>query len=98
MAKQRHQGHPARGPQGRAVAVPPGKELSMATLGLYDAAAIVVQKAERAILDAARDGDRDAAAQAIDVHHYIRTAALGLLVAYSQLEGLPDPREAAPQS
>lgn len=30
------------------------------------------------------------------MHHHLRTAALGLLVAYSKLENLPDPRGTAP--
>jgi len=68
--------------------------LSTATLALTQAALEVVREAELVItLEARAGGDTD---QALEVHHYLRTAALGLLVAHSKLTGLPDPREAAP--
>lgn len=68
--------------------------LSTATLALTQAALEVVREAELAITHEARQGgDTDAA---LEVHHYLRSGALGLLIAYSKLAGLPDPRDAAP--
>lgn len=82
---------PARGP---TLATTPEKALTTATLALLEASLQIVQEAELHITAAARAG-RDPAHQ-LDVHHHLRTAALGLLVAYSKLEDLPDPRESAP--
>lgn len=68
--------------------------LTTATLALYQASLEIVREAELEITRAARtDGDTDAA---LDVHHHLRTGALGFLIAYSKLTGLPDPRELAP--
>jgi hypothetical protein len=54
----------------------------------------VVREAEQDIVRASRaGGDTD---QALEVHHYLRTATLALLVAHSKLAGLPDPRVSAP--
>jgi hypothetical protein len=77
---------------------PPGPQhpptLTTATLALTQAALEVVREAELHITAAARAGD--GVDQALDVHHHLRTGALGLLVAYSKLAGLPDPRDSAP--
>lgn len=68
--------------------------LESATLALTQAALEIVREAELHITHAARTGGDTE--QALDVHHHLRTGALGLLVAYSKLAGLPDPRESAP--
>lgn len=68
--------------------------LSSATLALTQAAVMAVREAELEITNAARTGGDTA--QALEVHHYLRTATLGLLVAHSKLAGLPDPRSSAP--
>ena len=68
----------------------PEQALSVATLALYQASLQIVREAEVRIMQAARAGED--AAHELDVHHYLRTAALGMLVAYSKLEGLPEPR------
>lgn len=68
--------------------------LTTATLALTQAALQIVQEAELNIRHAARTGEPTD--QALEVHHYLRTAALGMLVAYSKLEGLPDPRDQVP--
>lgn len=68
--------------------------ITTATLALLEASLQLVQEAELHITAAARAG-RDPAPE-LDVHHHLRTAALGLLVAYSKLENLPDPRGTAP--
>lgn len=78
--------HPPR-PEGPA-------NLETATLALTQAALEVVREAELHITAAARAGEDPT--QALQVHHHLRSGALGLLVAYSQLAGLPDPRLAAP--
>ena len=79
---------------------PPGAHhpatLTTATLALTQAALEVVREAELHITAAARAGDGDGVDQALEVHHHLRTGALGLLVAYSKLAGLPDPRDSAP--
>lgn len=66
--------------------------LSSATLALYQASLEIVREAELVITAEARaGGDTD---KALDVHHHLRTGALGFLIAYSKMTGLPDPREA----
>lgn len=75
---------PARGP-----AFAP--TLTTTTLALLEASLAVVQESELHITAAARAG-RDPTPE-LAVHHHLRTAALGLMVAYSQLAGLPDPRD-----
>lgn len=66
--------------------------LEVATLALYQASCELVREAEVRITAAARAGDDTG--PAIEVHHHLRTAALGILVSYSQMTGLPDPRSA----
>lgn len=69
--------------------------LSTATLALTQAALEVVREAELTVQLNARAGTDTA--EALEVHHYLRTAALGLLIAHSKLAGLPDPRDSAPR-
>lgn len=68
--------------------------LSTATLALTQAALEVVREAELVVVRTARAGEDTT--EALEVHHYLRTAALGLLISHSKLSGLPDPRESAP--
>lgn len=79
--------------QRRPVPPTPEKALSVATLALTQAALEVVREAELHITAAARAGQDPV--PALEVHQYLRTAALGMLIAYSKLEGLPDPRDQA---
>jgi len=72
----------------------PEKALTVASLALTQAALQIVQEAELHIARAARTGE--GVEDALEVHHYLRTAALGMLCAYSKLEGLPDPRDQVP--
>lgn len=74
--------------------IPEPVSLESATLKLTKASMELVREAEVAIKRAARTGDLDRLNEAITIHHYLRTGALGLLVAYSQLADLPDPRNA----
>lgn len=69
----------------------PEKALEVATLALTQASLEIVREAELHITAAARKGE--GVEEALEVHHNLRSAALGLLIAYSQLAGLPDPRE-----
>ncbi len=71
--------------------VAPEKALETATLALTQASLEIVREAELHITAAARAGE--GMEEALEVHHHLRTASLGLLVAYSQLAGLPDPRK-----
>ena len=93
MPKSKTRKRPAPSPvRSPRVQVPPTgyKALSTATLALTQASLEVVREAELHITHAARTGgDTD---KALEVHHNLRSAALGLLVAYSLLEDLPDPR------
>jgi len=83
--------------QDRPAPPPTGKKaLEIASLALVQASFEVVREAELHITKAARDGDQEAVDQALQVHHELRTGALGLLVAYSALAGLPDPRLSVP--
>lgn len=68
--------------------------LEVATLALLQASLEIVREAELRVTAAARQGE--GVQEALDLHHHLRSASLGLLVAYSQLAGLPDPREQAP--
>lgn len=72
----------------------PEASLRVATLALTEASLQIVREAELRIQLKVRAGEDPAAA--IELHHYLRTASLGLLIAYSRLEGLPDPRQTAP--
>lgn len=65
---------------------PPPATLQTATLALTQASLEIVREAELHM----RKGE-----DLTEVHHYLRTAALGLMIAYSQLAGLPDPRDGA---
>jgi hypothetical protein len=67
------------------------KALEVATLALTQASFEVVREAELRITLAARAGE--GVEEALALHLELRSAALGLLVAYSQLAGLPDPRQ-----
>jgi hypothetical protein len=75
----------------RIVQPAPEKALETATLALTQASLEIVREAELHITAAARAGV--GVEEALEVHLHLRTASLGLLVAYSQLAGLPDPRE-----
>lgn len=85
---------PASAPR-RSDSPRPPATLETATLAMVQASFEVVREAEVAIQAAARHGDREEVDKALEVHHHLRSGALGLLVAYSQLAGLPDPRESA---
>lgn len=74
----------------------PEEELERKTLALVEASLELVRDAERAIALAAWRSDAHTSPEltaALDIHHHIRTGSLALLVAYSKLAGLPDPRE-----
>jgi hypothetical protein len=71
--------------------VTPEEALPKALFALYMASTDLVREAELRITHEVRAGQDPA--QAIEVHHLIRTGALGFLTAYSELTGLPDPRE-----
>lgn len=66
------------------------KGLSVTTLALVRGSMDAVRLAEARVTQDIRE-DLDPAAS-LEVHQYLRSASLGLLVAYSLLEGLPDPR------
>lgn len=70
--------------------------LEVATLALVQASFEIVREAEMHIAAAARSGDPEKVDAALSVHHELRSGSLGLLIAYSQLAGLPDPRESHP--
>lgn len=72
----------------------PPPTLTTATLALVQASLEIVREAELHVTAAARAGE--GVEEALAVHHHLRSGALGLLVAYSQLAGLPDPRLSAP--
>lgn len=78
---------PARGP---TPAPTPERALEVATLALTQASLELVREAELRITQAAREGE--GVDDALDLHHHLRSAALGLYIAYCQLAGLPDPR------
>lgn len=84
----------------RKTAAPPKQErtapanLGAALLAVYEASTHLVREAEVELRNAARAGDEDAVNKALEVHHYIRTGALGLLTGYSVLADMPDPRDA----
>jgi len=65
--------------------------LEVATLALVQASFEIVREAELRITAAARSGE--GVEEALAVHHELRSGSLGLLVAYSKLAGLPDPRD-----
>lgn len=65
--------------------------MEVATLALVQASFEIVREAELRITVAARSGE--GVEEALRDHHNLRTASLGLLVAYSEMAGLPDPRE-----
>lgn len=67
--------------------------LGAALFAVYEATTHLVREAELELRNAARAGDEDAVNKALEVHHYIRTGALGLLTGYSVLTDMPDPRE-----
>src|ERR1043166_5460157 len=67
--------------------------LETAALALVQASLEVVREAELHITAAARAGDEEGVQKALSVHHSLRSGRLGLLIAYSELAGLPDPRE-----
>lgn len=81
-AKARQQGRP--------------HDLPSATSALLLASLEIVREAELHITAAARAGDAEGLAKATEVHHYLRTSALGIMVAHATLNNLPDPRAAAP--
>ena len=58
---------------------------------LYEASTELVREAELHIQRDVRAGEDPA--QSIEVHHYLRTGSLGLLVGLSKLTGMPDPRD-----
>lgn len=74
------------------IPLPPASLVS-ATLAVTQAALELVKEAEVVITKATREGDTEAIAQAVEVHHYLRTAGLGMLIAYSKQTGMPDPRD-----
>lgn len=67
--------------------------MEVATLALVQASFEIVREAEVRITAAARTGDKEKVDEALEEHLYLRASSLGLLVAYSQMAGLPDPRE-----
>jgi hypothetical protein len=93
MPKSKTRRRPAADRPAPAGPTPP-PTLTTATLALTQAAIQVVREAELHVTAAARAGE--GVDEALAVHHHLRTGALGLLVAYSQLAGLPDPRLSAP--
>ena len=72
---------------------PPRQPATLATalLALNQAALELVREAELHITRDVRAGVDPA--KSLEVHHYLRTGALGLLIAYSELMDLPDPRQ-----
>lgn len=86
MAKTKpRQGHP-----GRAA---PKDDATIRVLALVKGSMEAVRVAERQIQQTIRAGGDPT--HDIEVHHYLRVGALGVLVAYSQMTGLPDPRGAS---
>lgn len=65
--------------------------LEVATLSLVQASMELVREAELHITRAVRAGE--GVEKALEQHHNLRTASLGMLVAYSGMAGLPDPRD-----
>jgi hypothetical protein len=91
MPKSKTRTRPAPRPVRPAPPVTGEKALEVASLALVQASLEVVREAELHITLTVRAGE--GVDQALEVHHYLRSASLGLLVAYSQLAGLPDPRQ-----
>lgn len=85
-------------PPAAAPSKQPGRphDITSATSALLLASLEIVREAELHITAAARAGDAEGLAKATEVHHYLRTAALGIMVAHSTLHNLPDPRDGAP--
>lgn len=98
MPKSKTRTRPAGRPVSARPAPTPEKALEVATLALTEASFQLVREAEVRITLAARTGDQAAVDSALEEHLYLRTASLGLLVTYSKLAGLPDPRLSVPQS
>lgn len=92
-SKTRKTAAPARTPARRAQA---SHTLNTALTATVMAGLELVREAELHIQAAARAGDAEGVTKALSVHHYLRTGVLGLMIAHSELEGLPDPRAAAP--
>lgn len=83
---------PARRPDSQPIPrVTPANALEIATLSLVQASQEIVREAELHITAAARAGE--GVDGALEIHHWLRTSSLGLLIAYSQMAGLPDPRD-----
>lgn len=74
----------------RARPTPP-PSLAAALHVLYEASTELVREAELHIQRDVRAGEDPS--KSIEVHHYLRTGSLGLLVALSKATGMPDPRE-----
>lgn len=83
---------PTRRPDSRPIPrVTAENALEVATLSLLQASLEIVREAELHITKAVRAGS--GVEKALEQHHDLRTASLGLLVAYSKMAGLPDPRD-----
>jgi hypothetical protein len=83
---------PARRPDSQPIPrVTPANALEIATLSLVQASFEIVREAELHITAAARAGE--GVEEALAIHHELRSGSLGLLVAYSKMAGLPDPRD-----
>jgi hypothetical protein len=72
----------------------PESQLTSTSLAFVRTGLDAVRQAEAKITQLVRDGEggSQAMTDAIEVHLNLRSAVLGALVAYSQLTGLPDPR------
>lgn len=91
MAKKQ-QGHPAKAPRrGKEVSRTPKDQLAADTLEAYKTSTDLVRQSEALIIQAYRDGEDPS--DLADAHLQLRSSALGLLVLYSKLTGLPDPRD-----
>jgi hypothetical protein len=69
----------------------PPPSLAAALHVLYEASTELVREAELHIQRDVRAGEDPA--RSIEVHHYLRTGSLGLLIGLSKLTDMPDPRE-----
>lgn len=74
----------------------PETQLTSTSLAFVRTGLDAVRQAEAQLTRLLRDGQggTDEFDKAVEVHLHLRAAALGALVAYSQLTGMPDPRDA----
>lgn len=91
MPKSKTRTRAVTAPKAARVRPTPPPSLAAALHVLYEASTELVREAELHIQRDVRAGEDPA--RSIEVHHYLRTGSLGLLIGLSKLTELPDPRE-----